>query len=148
MNPNKLTPENASKYIGCEIIFTHNKTQVTRTLLRVSETGKTIYVNYPKTRNCLQLVTRNIFLLEKEKEKEEMIFPIFDDIHIQTGIAAEKEVGEKEVGEKEDGETYFMCTGTCGRVFHYEDTDGEGMCGTCQYHLSISASRKSKLATK
>ena len=35
--------------------------------------------------------------------------------------------------QEEDGETYFMCTGTCGRVCHYEDTDGEGMCGKCQY---------------
>jgi hypothetical protein len=34
---------------------------------------------------------------------------------------------------EEDGEEYFMCTGTCNRVCHYEDTDGEGMCGKCQY---------------
>jgi hypothetical protein len=37
---------------------------------------------------------------------------------------------------KEDGETYFKCTGICGKVLHYEDTDGEGMCGKCQFHLS------------
>jgi len=34
---------------------------------------------------------------------------------------------------EEDGEEYFMCTGTCNRVCHYEETDGEGMCGKCQY---------------
>ena len=34
---------------------------------------------------------------------------------------------------EEDGENYFMCTGTCGKVCYYEDTDGEGMCGTCQF---------------
>ena len=50
--------------------------------------------------------------------------------------------------EEEDGETYFMCTGKCNRVCHYEDTNDVGMCGTCQFHLSISAKRKSKLATK
>jgi uncharacterized paraquat-inducible protein A len=39
---------------------------------------------------------------------------------------------------EEDGETYFKCTGTCGRVCHYEDTDGEGMCGKCQFNFSKS----------
>jgi len=38
---------------------------------------------------------------------------------------------------EEDGESYFMCTGTCKRVCHYEDTDADGMCGTCQYQLSL-----------
>jgi hypothetical protein len=42
---------------------------------------------------------------------------------------------------EEDGETYNMCAGTCGRVFHYEDTDGEGICGKCQYK---SGSKKRK----
>jgi hypothetical protein len=32
----------------------------------------------------------------------------------------------------EDGETYFVCLGTCNRVMHYEDTNGEGMCGRCE----------------
>ena len=36
---------------------------------------------------------------------------------------------------EEDGEEYFMCTGTCKRVCHYEDTDGEGLCGKCQYEI-------------
>lgn len=36
----------------------------------------------------------------------------------------------------EDGETYFNCTGTCNRVMHYEDTNGEGMCGRCEYEDS------------
>lgn len=37
---------------------------------------------------------------------------------------------------EEDGEIYFKCTGICNKVLHYEDTDGEGMCGTCQFNLS------------
>jgi len=39
---------------------------------------------------------------------------------------------------EEDGETYFKCTGICGKVLHYEDTDGEGMCGKCQFNFSKS----------
>ena len=42
---------------------------------------------------------------------------------------------------EEDDETYFKCTGTCGKVMHYEDTDGEGMCGKCQFHLQQSGQK-------
>jgi hypothetical protein len=128
-----LTPENAANNIGRQISFTYNKTATIRTLLRVSETGKTIYVDHQETKNCLQLVTRKIYILEKEKEKEkekeiekeEMIFPVINNI---VSYFTDCE---------EDGESYFMCTGTCKRVCHYEDTDADGMCGTCQYQLSL-----------
>jgi hypothetical protein len=40
--------------------------------------------------------------------------------------------------EEEDGETYFKCTGICERVFHYEDSDEDGMCGTCYYKINKS----------
>ena len=146
-----LTPENASNFIGRKITFTYNKSPVTRTLLRVSETGKTIYVDHPETRNCLQLVTRKIYLLEEAKETKEtekelvadpykdMIFPVFDDscvVTINKNKEKEEDADEDTSGywsddHEEDGETYNMCTGTCGRVCHYEDTDGEGMCGKC-----------------
>jgi hypothetical protein len=43
---------------------------------------------------------------------------------------------------EEDGETYNMCTGTCGRVCYYEDTDGEGMCGKCQFESQRKGSRR------
>jgi hypothetical protein len=42
----------------------------------------------------------------------------------------------------EDGETYFNCTGTCNRVMHYEDTNGEGMCGRCQHEESNKSSHE------
>jgi hypothetical protein len=45
---------------------------------------------------------------------------------------------------KEDGETYFKCTGTCNKVLHYEDTDGEGMCGKCQYENEKKGKSKSR----
>jgi len=43
---------------------------------------------------------------------------------------------------EEDGENYFMCTGTCGKVCYYEDTDGEGMCGTCQFESQRKGGRR------
>ena len=45
---------------------------------------------------------------------------------------------------KEDGENYFKCTGTCGKVLHYEDTDGEGMCGNCQFSLQKKGKSRRK----
>ncbi len=45
---------------------------------------------------------------------------------------------------KEDGETYFKCTGTCGKVLHYEDTDGEGKCGSCQFNLQKKCKSRRK----
>jgi hypothetical protein len=45
---------------------------------------------------------------------------------------------------EEDGEEYFMCTGTCKRVCHYEDTDGEGLCGKCQYEIQQKGKSRRK----
>jgi hypothetical protein len=161
MNTNtntKLTPENASKYIGREILFTYNGATVKRTLLKVSESGKTIHVDHPETKNNLQLVSRRIFVVEdkvvdkdiaeaalkipvlKRESAQEFIFPVAhnnefirsDDLKADFKFS---EYEEYEKDEEEDGETYFMCTGKCNRVCHYEDTDGEGMCGTCQHKI-------------
>lgn len=44
--------------------------------------------------------------------------------------------------DKEDGETYFMCSGSCARVCHYEDTNEFGMCGKCEYKTQKKSSRK------
>jgi hypothetical protein len=34
---------------------------------------------------------------------------------------------------EEDGENYFMCSGICGRIMHYEDTNEFQMCGRCEH---------------
>ena len=43
-----------------------------------------------------------------------------------------------------DGETYFMSTGKCGIVQHYEDTNEFKMCGKCEYN-SQKKNRNKKL---
>ena len=43
---------------------------------------------------------------------------------------------------EEDDETYFKCSGTCCKIMHYEDTDGEGMCGKCQLANENKSRRK------
>ena len=160
MNTNtntKLTPENASKYIGREILFTYNGATVKRTLLKVSESGKTIHVDHPETRNNLQLVSRRIFVVEdkvvdkdiaeaalkipvlKRESAQEFIFPVAHNNEFIRSDELKADVVCSDniwpLDEEEDGETYFMCTGKCNRVCHYEDTDDVGMCGTCQHKI-------------
>jgi hypothetical protein len=50
-------------------------------------------------------------------------------------VASVAEEGSEPSEEKEDGEKYFMCTGSCDRVCHYEDTNEHGMCGKCEYKI-------------
>lgn len=45
---------------------------------------------------------------------------------------------------QEDGEEYFKCAGTCNRVFYFENTNEDGMCGTCEHQ----SSKKKRKTTK
>jgi hypothetical protein len=58
----KITPENVNQYIGEDITFKNGREYVVRKILRASETGKTIEIDYPELKNNLQIVTRNVFL--------------------------------------------------------------------------------------
>lgn len=62
----KLTPDNASQYIGHQIQFKTRKTTITKTILRVSETGKTIYIDHPDLNNCLEIVSRNVSVILRD----------------------------------------------------------------------------------
>lgn len=69
----RLTQENSRKYVGFDIVFKIDspgtRRIVCRTILRVSRTGKTIYINYPALGNKLQIITRNIdIILDEEHE--------------------------------------------------------------------------------
>jgi hypothetical protein len=49
----RLTPTNASHYIGHEIIFKTNRGSIVRRLLSVSQSSYTIYIDYPDRGNNL-----------------------------------------------------------------------------------------------
>ena len=56
MNTVRLTPENAFKYIGKQIIFKNdNKDYIINRIDRVSDTGKTIYIDNPRYQDHLVL---------------------------------------------------------------------------------------------
>jgi hypothetical protein len=73
MNSIRLTQENSRKYVGYDIVFSDDipgtKRRICRQILRVSKTGKTIYIDYPALGNKLQIVTRNIEVILDEEEE-------------------------------------------------------------------------------
>jgi hypothetical protein len=63
MNKVRLTPANVSKYIGHEIYFKTHGGIVTKKIISVSDTGKTITIDHPDLKNNLEIVSRNIFVI-------------------------------------------------------------------------------------
>jgi hypothetical protein len=61
----KLTPENARNYIGKNVVFNSRKTQIVKTIISVSETGKTICIDHPDLGNNLQIVTRSVYVMDE-----------------------------------------------------------------------------------
>jgi len=73
MNSVRLTPDNSRKYVGNDITFILNTNGtnriVTRQILRVSKTGKTIYIDYPDLNNKLLIISTNIDVILDEEEQ-------------------------------------------------------------------------------
>ena len=63
MNKIRLTPANVSTYIGYEIEFKTRGEIVTKKIINVSDTGKTITIDHPDLKNNLEIVSRNIFVI-------------------------------------------------------------------------------------
>ena len=63
MNQIRLTPENAAQYIGCEIIFKTRGKQITKKILAVSSTGKSIQIDHPDLNNSLEIVSRIVHVI-------------------------------------------------------------------------------------
>lgn len=59
----KLTPANAHQYVGYEIQFKTRGTTITKRILGVSDTGMSITIDHPDLKNCLQIVTRNVYVI-------------------------------------------------------------------------------------
>ena len=59
----KLTPDNVSQYIGYEILFKTRNSYIVKTIISVSNTGKTIKIDYPDLQNSLEIVSRNVYCI-------------------------------------------------------------------------------------
>ncbi len=63
MNQIRLTPENAAQYIGREIVFKTRGNQITKKILGVSNTGKSIKIDHPDLNNSLEIVSRIVHVV-------------------------------------------------------------------------------------
>jgi hypothetical protein len=63
MNIIRLTPENVFQYIGHEIIFKTRNNHIVKRIIRVSNTGKTVQIEHPDLQNCLEIVSRNVYVI-------------------------------------------------------------------------------------
>ena len=63
MNIVKLTPENAFQYVGYEIIFKTRNNHMIKRIISVSNTGKSIQIEHPDLQNCLEIVSRNVYVI-------------------------------------------------------------------------------------
>ncbi len=59
----RLTPENAAQYIGREIVFKTRGNQITKKILGVSKTGKSIQIDHPDLNNSLEIVSRIVHVV-------------------------------------------------------------------------------------
>ncbi len=67
----KLTPENASKYLGYNILFVSRNQYITKKILGVSKTGKSIQIEHPDLKNSLEIVSRKVYVILKKS-------PVYD----------------------------------------------------------------------
>jgi len=65
MNTVKLTPENVHKYIDHEIIFKTRGNYIVKKIINVSDTKKSIKIDHPDLQNCLEIVSRNVYVILK-----------------------------------------------------------------------------------
>lgn len=96
----RLTPENAHSYIGREIMFSSRGEEIIRTILGVSNTGKSIRIDHPDLGNSLQIVSRRVFVIDRLQDQEDQ-----EDDQGEQGDQGEQEyVYEEDQGEQEDQE--------------------------------------------
>jgi hypothetical protein len=76
MNSIQITQENSRKYIGYDILFNHDshntKRRIIRQILRVSRSGKTIYIDYPALGNKLLVDSGIIKVILEDDEVQIM----------------------------------------------------------------------------
>ncbi len=62
-NKIRLTPENVFQYIGRDVIFKSRGNEIIKKIISCSSTGKSIKINHPDLNDCLQIVTRKVYVI-------------------------------------------------------------------------------------
>ena len=58
----RLTPDNVNNYIGYKIIFTSRGKTLIKNIISASSSGKSIKIEHPDLNNCLQIVSRKVYV--------------------------------------------------------------------------------------
>ena len=87
----QLTPANSKHYVGYNVVFTTRNQKITKKIIGVSESGKTIYIDHPDLNNSLQLVTRKVFVQEEEIRKQEELLKILESLEVRYNILFDQE---------------------------------------------------------
>ena len=58
----RLTPENVKNYIGYKIIFTSKGKTLIKDIISASNSGKSIKIDHPDLNNCLEIVSRKVYV--------------------------------------------------------------------------------------
>ena len=61
MNLIRLTPENASKYIGFEILFKTRGNHIVKKI--ISTKNNSVKIDHPDLKNNLQIVSRKVYVI-------------------------------------------------------------------------------------
>ena len=59
----RLTPDNVRYYIGKEILFKSRGKYIIKIILDISKSGKSIKIEHPDLQNCLQIVSREVYVI-------------------------------------------------------------------------------------
>ena len=59
----KLDYTNSRNYIGKTVLYYSRNTYKTSIINNISPSGKTIYINNSDVNNCLEIMTRNVYVI-------------------------------------------------------------------------------------
>ncbi len=59
----RLTPENAFRYIGFEIVFKTRGKHIVKRITGVADSGRSVHIEHDDLHNCLNIVSRKVFVI-------------------------------------------------------------------------------------
>jgi len=65
MNTLRLTPDNVFQYMNHQIIFKHRNIYVVKSIIDISNSGKTLKIDLPYLKNNLEIVSRKVYVILK-----------------------------------------------------------------------------------
>ena len=59
----KLTPNNVFQFIGYKVLFKTRNGYIIKKIIGVSNSGKSIKIDYGELQNNLEIISRNVYVL-------------------------------------------------------------------------------------